>query len=84
MRLDAIYGRRNLTMIIKEISFCNFEFQQCIALICCIPRKQAFQGVKSSGLYTEKYGSYFISGFGVGIIFTQYGNNLFFYRYKYL
>ena len=32
----------------------------------------------------NKLCSHFISGFGAGIIFTQYGNNLFFYRYKYL
>ena len=32
----------------------------------------------------NKLCSYFISGFGAGIIFTQYGNIFFFYRYKYL
>ena len=32
----------------------------------------------------NKLCNYCIAGLGAGIIFTQYGNILFFYRYKYL
>ena len=52
----------------KKMSSCNFGLEQCIALIRYITPQQAFQGVKSSGLYTEKYGMLLLVNLSIFVI----------------